>query len=68
MAQAVAAELGAKFISVAISDVLDMWVGNSERNTHDVFGTARRKAPCVVFLDELCGFGAKRSRTAQWHA
>ncbi|WP_406530135.1 AAA family ATPase [Streptomyces sp. I8-5] len=48
---------------MAISDVLDTWVGNSEHNTHGAFETARRKAPCVVFLDELDALGAKRSRT-----
>ncbi|MGW6985153.1 ATP-binding protein [Streptomyces sp. NPDC054932] len=63
IARAVAGELGANFLSVSISDVLDMWVGNSERNMHEVFETARRQAPCVVFLDELDALGAKRSRT-----
>ncbi|MFD3466950.1 AAA family ATPase [Streptomyces sp. NPDC058682] len=63
IARAVAGELGANFISVSINDVLDMWVGNSERNMHQVFETARRQAPCVVFLDELDALGAKRSRT-----
>ncbi|MEV6975209.1 ATP-binding protein [Kitasatospora sp. NPDC093806] len=64
IARAVAGELGANFISVSINDVLDMWLGNSERNLHEVFQTARRQAPCVVFLDELDALGAKRSRTA----
>ncbi|MFJ6686903.1 ATP-binding protein [Streptomyces werraensis] len=64
IARAVAGELGAAFLSVSINDVLDMWIGNSERNMHEVFETARRKAPCVVFLDELDALGAKRSRTA----
>ncbi|MGK5642984.1 ATP-binding protein [Streptomyces sp. URMC 126] len=63
IARAVAGELGANFLSVSVSDVLDMWVGNSERNMHEVFETARRQAPCVVFLDELDALGAKRSRT-----
>ncbi|MFE6840008.1 AAA family ATPase [Streptomyces sp. NPDC057705] len=63
IARAIAGELGANFISVSISDVLDMWVGNSERNMHEVFETARRQTPCVVFLDELDALGAKRSRT-----
>ncbi|MFK0258219.1 ATP-binding protein [Streptomyces sp. NPDC090445] len=63
IARAVAGELGANFVSVSINDVLDMWVGNSERNMHEVFETARRQAPCVVFLDELDALGAKRSRT-----
>ncbi|WP_406243612.1 ATP-binding protein [Streptomyces anulatus] len=64
IARAVAGELGARFLSVSVNDVLDMWIGNSERNMHEVFETARRLAPCVVFLDELDALGAKRSRTA----
>ncbi|MCX4826216.1 ATP-binding protein [Streptomyces sp. NBC_01142] len=63
IARAVAGELGASFLSVSVNDVLDMWIGNSERNMHEVFETARRQAPCVVFLDELDALGAKRSRT-----
>jgi AAA+ superfamily predicted ATPase len=64
IARAVAGELGAGFLSVSVNDVLDMWIGNSERNMHEIFQTARRQAPCVVFLDELDALGAKRSRTA----
>ncbi|MFE4450953.1 ATP-binding protein [Streptomyces sp. NPDC056796] len=64
VARAVAGELGAAFLSVSVNDVLDMWIGNSERNMHEIFETARRQAPCVVFLDELDALGAKRSRTA----
>ncbi|WP_326697415.1 AAA family ATPase [Streptomyces sp. NBC_01754] len=64
VARAVAGELGARFISVSVNDVLDMWIGNSERNMHEIFQTARRQAPCVVFLDELDALGAKRSRMA----
>ncbi|MGW2620540.1 ATP-binding protein [Streptomyces sp. NPDC001500] len=63
VARAVAGELGANFLSVSVNDVLDMWIGNSERNMHELFETARRQAPCVVFLDELDALGGKRSRT-----
>ena len=62
VARAVAGELGAHFMSVSISDVLDMWIGNSERNMRELFETARRSAPCVLFLDELDALGAKRSQ------
>ncbi|MGP3923120.1 tetratricopeptide repeat protein [Streptomyces sp. 8N616] len=62
IARAVAGELGAQFLSVSLSDVLDMWIGASERNLHDVFETARTSAPCVLFLDEIDALGAKRSR------
>jgi SpoVK/Ycf46/Vps4 family AAA+-type ATPase len=62
IAKAVAGELGAKFISVTLSDVLDMYIGQSERNLHEVFELARRNAPCVVFLDEVDALGQKRSQ------
>jgi len=61
IARATAGELGAKFISVGLSDVLDMWLGNSEKNLHEIFERARRKAPCVLFFDELDAVGRKRS-------
>lgn len=62
IARAVAGELGARFISVSVNDVLDMWLGNSERNLHELFAMARRNAPCVVFLDEVDALGMKRSQ------
>ncbi|MEV5972160.1 tetratricopeptide repeat protein [Streptomyces sp. NPDC051921] len=63
IARAVAGELGAGFMSVSLSDILDMYIGTSEKNVHDIFETARRQSPCVVFLDELDALGAKRSRS-----
>lgn len=63
IAKAVAGELGARFIAVTIADVLDMYIGNSERNLADLFALARRSAPCVLFLDEIDALGIKRSRT-----
>jgi SpoVK/Ycf46/Vps4 family AAA+-type ATPase len=61
LARAVAGEMGAAFISLAIVDVLEMWIGNSERNLHQLFEAARRSAPCVLFLDEIDALGHKRS-------
>lgn len=61
MARAIAGELGANFYEVSLSDVLDMWVGSSERNLHRVFEVARRNAPCVLFFDEIDAIGHKRS-------
>jgi AAA+ superfamily predicted ATPase len=61
IAKAVAGEMGAKFISLSIVDVLNMYVGNSEQNLHQIFETARRNAPCVLFLDEIDALGHKRS-------
>jgi SpoVK/Ycf46/Vps4 family AAA+-type ATPase len=61
LARAVAGELGAAFFSLGLSDVLDMWLGQSERQLHEAFDLARRAAPCVVFLDEIDALGQKRS-------
>jgi len=62
VARAVAGELGARFITVSFADLIDMFVGRSERNIHDLFEVARRNAPCVVFLDEVDAIGQKRSQ------
>ncbi|HWM05552.1 MAG TPA: ATP-binding protein [Actinophytocola sp.] len=56
-----AGEMGAKFIAVGLSDVLDMWLGSSERNLHELFMLARREAPVVLFIDEIDALGQKRS-------
>jgi SpoVK/Ycf46/Vps4 family AAA+-type ATPase len=58
----VAGELGARFITVSFADLIDMFVGRSERNIHELFEVARRNAPCVVFLDEVDAIGQKRSQ------
>ncbi|MDQ2811315.1 MAG: ATP-binding protein [Actinomycetota bacterium] len=62
IARAVAGELGARFITVSFADIIDMFVGQSERNIHELFEIARRNAPCVVFLDEVDAIGQKRSQ------
>jgi len=61
LARAVAGELGARFVSVSLADVLDMYIGQSERNLRDVFNLARQGAPCVLFLDEVDAIGQKRT-------
>ncbi len=61
VARATAGELGARFLSVGLSDVLDMWFGESERKLHELFETARRSVPCVLFFDEIDALGRKRS-------
>jgi len=61
IARALAGELGAKFISVSLSDILDMYIGESEKKLHDIFETARRNSPSVLFFDELDAIGQKRS-------
>ena len=61
LARATAGEVKAGFIAVGIHDVLDMWIGNSERNLHAIFDQARRNAPCVLFFDEVDALGASRA-------
>lgn len=61
LARAIAGELGAHFTAVALADVLNMWIGGSERNLHETFQAARRNAPCVLFFDEIDALGQKRS-------
>lgn len=61
IARATAGELGASFLSVGLSDVLDMYIGQSERNLHELFAQARRHRPCVLFFDEIDALGRKRS-------
>ena len=62
IARAVAGELGARFMAVSFADIIDMFVGQSERNIHELFEIARRNAPCVLFLDEVDAIGQKRSQ------
>jgi SpoVK/Ycf46/Vps4 family AAA+-type ATPase len=63
IARATAGEIGARFVSVGLTDVVDMWLGQSEKNLHEIFETARRNKPCVLFFDEVDALGRKRSLT-----
>jgi len=60
LARATAGECDAEFINVAISDVLDMYIGESERKLHALFDRARAKTPSVLFFDELEALAGKR--------
>jgi AAA+ superfamily predicted ATPase len=60
-ARATAGEIDAAFISVGINDVLEMWLGNSEKNLHGIFELARHNTPCVLFFDEVDALGGRRS-------
>lgn len=65
LARATAGEINAGFINVTLNDILDMWVGNSEKQLNAVFEEARDNAPCVLFFDEIDALGAKRSDLRQ---
>jgi SpoVK/Ycf46/Vps4 family AAA+-type ATPase len=61
LARAVSGEIDANFYPVGISDVLQQWLGNSERAVHEIFEVARRNAPCVLFFDEVDALGMRRA-------
>ncbi len=61
LARATAGEVKAGFMSVGIHEVLDMWIGESERKLHELFAQARANRPCVLFFDEVDALGASRS-------
>ena len=60
LARATAGECDAKFLNVALSDILDMYIGESERKLHAIFDKARSATPSVIFFDELEALAAKR--------
>ena len=61
LARATAGEIQASFLAIGINDVLDMWIGNSERNLHEIFEQARGHRPCVLFFDEVDALGGRRT-------
>ncbi|MDB5198015.1 MAG: cell division protein [Flaviaesturariibacter sp.] len=65
IAKATAGEIDAKFINIGLHDILDMWIGNSEKNLHEIFELARRNTPCVLFFDEVDAMGASRADLKQ---
>jgi AAA+ superfamily predicted ATPase len=62
LARATAGELGARFVSVGIHELVDKYWGESEKLVHALFDGARRRAPTVLFFDEFDALGAHRAR------
>lgn len=60
LARATAGECKAEFFNISIADVLDMYIGESERKLHALFERARESAPAVLFFDEVEALGGKR--------
>ncbi len=61
LARATAGEVKSSFLAVGINDVLEMWIGQSEKNLHALFDQARSHRPCVLFFDEVDALGANRT-------
>ncbi|MFA6328749.1 MAG: tetratricopeptide repeat protein [Candidatus Micrarchaeia archaeon] len=66
--KAAAGECQSNFINAKISDIVDMYVGNTEKNLHNIFETARKNAPCIVFFDEVEAMGGRREDMGQSNA
>ncbi len=62
IARATAGECKASFITIDIHQVLDMYVGQSERNLHDIFEQARMETPAIIFIDEIDAIGGSRQQ------
>lgn len=60
LARAIAGEIDATFFPIGLHQVLDMWLGNSEKQLHEMFEMARRSTPSVLFFDELDAIGHSR--------
>ena len=60
LAKAVAGEAGVPFFSISGSDFVEMFVGVGAARVRDLFGNAKRNAPCIIFVDELDAVGRHR--------
>ncbi len=60
IARAVAGEAGVPFVSVTGSDFMEMFVGVGAARVRDLFQTARKQAPAIIFVDEVDSIGRKR--------
>lgn len=63
LARAVAGEAGVPFFSVSASEFVELFVGRGAARIRDLFNTARKNAPSIIFIDELDAVGGKRGRS-----
>ena len=64
LARAIAAKCGANFLYVKLSDLLDMYVGESEKMVVALFSLAKKISPCIVFVDEIDSLLAARQKSS----
>eukprot|EP01012_Entosiphon_sulcatum_P026366 TRINITY_DN317_c0_g1_i2.p1 TRINITY_DN317_c0_g1~~TRINITY_DN317_c0_g1_i2.p1 ORF type:complete len:714 (-),score=120.97 TRINITY_DN317_c0_g1_i2:6-2147(-) len=62
LAKATAGEAGVPFVSVAGSDFVEVFGGVGPRRVRDLFATARKHAPCIIFIDEIDAIGRQRGK------
>jgi AAA+ superfamily predicted ATPase len=65
LSRATAGEIKATFLSIGIHQVLDMWLGNSEKNLHKIFEVARQNTPAILFFDEVDALASDRATMKQ---
>jgi cell division protease FtsH len=61
LARAVAGEAGVPFVSASGSEFVEMFVGVGASRVRDLFGQAKKNAPCIVFIDEIDAIGKQRA-------
>ena len=61
MAKAVAGEAGVAFFSISGSEFVELFVGTGAARVRDLFEQAKKKAPCIIFIDELDAIGKSRA-------
>ena len=64
LAKAVAGEANVPFLSISGSDFVEMFVGVGASRVRDLFEQAKKKAPCIVFIDEIDAIGRARGKNA----
>lgn len=60
LAKATAGESNAAFMCTTASEFVEMYVGVGAKRVRELFATARKNSPCIIFIDEIDGVGSRR--------
>lgn len=61
-----AGEANLPFISCVGSEFNEIYVGTGQKKIREIFNLARKKSPCIIFIDEIDGLGSRSSRKAPY--